>query len=147
MGDDTAAYYKSLFLGQAEKGEQTKKAVSQRRKSSGAGPSVAKRAKTDAPPPLPKISEEAGDEPEAATVPPAEVAADLTAQSPTRSATLLDTLVEAPSAEERRRSKGKEISAEGTQGSDDDVTEVPPGLLSQTNCDAFTFLNFEIYLP
>ncbi len=45
MADDSAAYYKSLFLGQVEKGEQAKKSGSKRRKSTGSGPSSAKKSK------------------------------------------------------------------------------------------------------
>ncbi len=61
MGDKSAAYYKSLFLGQAEKGEQTKKGASRRRKMSRSGPSSAKRAKKDAlPPPLEDVEEVGG---------------------------------------------------------------------------------------
>ncbi len=47
MGDESAAYYKSLFLGQAEKGEQTKKGISKRHKTTGSGPFSAKKVKKD----------------------------------------------------------------------------------------------------
>ncbi len=134
MGDDTAAFYKSLFLGQSEKGEQTKKAVSRRRKATGAGPS-SKRAKKTVPPPQPEVLEKVSGEPEAAVALPPEVAADVPPtdvppRSPTSSQALLDALVEAPSAEERCKSKGKGISTKEVLDSDDDVAEVPPGSFS-----------------
>ncbi len=56
MGDESAAYYRSLFLGQAEKGEQKK-----RRKASGSGSSSAKKAKKDTPLPPPEDVSKVGD--------------------------------------------------------------------------------------
>jgi len=69
-----------------------------------------------------------GEEPEAATVPQSEVAAEVPPQSPTPSQALLGAVVEAPSAEEWRRRKGKGIFAEEARASDDDVVEVQAGL-------------------
>ncbi len=78
---------------------------------------------------MPEISEEVGEEPEVTVAAPStEVGADVAPSSPT-SAALLDALVEAPSAEDRRKRKGKEISSEGALDSGDDVAEVPPGLM------------------
>ena len=143
MGDDTTTFYKSLFTGQVEKVEQTKKAASRMRKATGAGPS-AKRAKKTIPPSRSEILEEASEEPEVAAIPPPEVAADVpptdvSPQSPTSSQALLDAMVEVPSAEERHKRKGKGISTEEASDSGDDVVEVPPGSLSQAKCDVFSF--------
>ncbi len=126
MGEDTAAFYKALFTGQAEKGDPTKKAVSRRRKTTGAGPSTAKRARKATP-------EEAIEEPGVVVIPQPEVTAEVPPRSPTSSQALLDAVVESPSAEERRRIKGKGVPAEEVPAAEDDVVEVPSGSV----CGAF----------
>ena len=134
MGDDAAAFYKALFTGQAERGEQTKKAASRRQKHTSAGP-PSKRARKAGPSSLPQIPEEAGEEAEDHAVPLPEVpfadvpSSDVLPQSPTPSHALLEgDGEETPSAEERRQIKGKGISTEATSILDEDVTEVPAGL-------------------
>ncbi len=114
MGDESATYYKALFLSQGEKWKQTKKAISRRWKSSGAGPSSAKRGKKDAPLLPSKIPEEAHEEPDAAVAPPIEVAVYAPSRSPTSSAALLDALVEVPSTEERARAKARKSLPRGS---------------------------------
>ncbi len=100
MGDQLAALYKSLFLGQVEKGEQTKKGASKRRKTSGVGLSSVKKVKKDPFPPPLKDVVEAEDMPEVQAVPPPEPAISCIVRSPATSVDLLRSLAKGPSAED-----------------------------------------------
>ncbi len=89
MGNQLAAFYISLFLGQAEKGEQMKKGAPKWRKMTGASPSLAKKAKKDPLPPPPEDVEEAEDQPEVQADLQSELAISSILRSPTTSADLL----------------------------------------------------------
>ncbi|WP_271039621.1 hypothetical protein [Agrobacterium sp. ST15.13.040] len=129
MGDGAAAYYKALFSGQVEKGEQTKKAASRRRKTTGAGPS-AKRVRRALQPSQPELlEEEAGEDAGLVEIPPAEVpATSAEVPPPDLEAPRNTVVVEVPTAEERYRQKGKGLSSEGPEDPEDTVSEVPPGM-------------------
>ncbi len=62
MAEDSAAYYRSLFLGQVEMGEQGKKGGSKRCKSTGGGPSSVRKSKKRAITPPPEEVVEVGED-------------------------------------------------------------------------------------
>ncbi len=105
MGDQSATFCKSLFLGQAEKGEQKKKVGPKRRKTSGGGSSSAKKAKKDLLPPPPEDVVEVRDQLAIHADLPPELIVSSTPWSPTTSADILGSSVGIPLAEklEERR--------------------------------------------